>query len=90
MKVNIEELKKLNFDNGVTLLEENGYYDNGSGAPDGADARALKTGDRFLTDVYYTLDDKDGSEHTVSFTQEWEKGESEEEDRLIREYWGEV
>lgn len=89
MKVEIENLKELNYENGVALLEENGYYNSGSGAPDGADARAIKVGECFMTDIYYTLDDED-EEHTVSFVQEWEKGEAEEDDKLIKEYWGEV
>ncbi len=89
MKVMIEELKKLNYEDGVTLLEENGYFDAGSGAPDGAEARAIKVGDCFLTDIYYTLEDEDG-EYTVSFVQKWEKGESAEEDKLIEEFWEEA
>lgn len=89
MKKNIiEELKKMNFDTGVEFLSQNGYYENGSGAPDGADERALCVGDHFLTDVYYTSEDEDGNEHTISFVQEWEK--SQDEDILIKEYWEEL
>lgn len=90
MKIKIEELKKLNFEDGVELLKENGYYESGNGSPDGADARALKEGDHFLTDAYYTLEDEEGNEHTVSFVQKWEKGESESEDMLLEEYWDEA
>lgn len=90
MKIKVENLMNLNYENGVALLEKNGYYENGSGSPDGADARALKAGDRFFTDVYFVTEDEIGNEHTISFVQEWEKGESEEEDRLISERWEEV
>lgn len=90
MKVRIEELQGLSFDDGVKLLEENEYYESGSGAPDGAEERALKVGSNFWTDSYYTFEDEDGGEHTVSFAQEWEKGESREEDILLNEKWVEV
>lgn len=90
MKVDIDTLKGLNYDEGVKLLEENGYYDSGSGAPDGAEARAIKEGEHFWTDIYYTLEDENENEYTVSFAQEWEKGESAENDKLLCEFWEEV
>lgn len=93
MKVRIEELQGLSFDDGVKLLEENEYYESGSGAPDGAEERALKTGDSFWTDSYYTFEDEDGGEHIISFAQEWEKaGKAGEDgtDRLLQEKWMEV
>lgn len=91
MKIEMDELKKLNYDKGVELLKQSGYYESGSGAPDGVEARTLKKGDNFLTDIYYALDNENGDElHTVSFVQEWEKGETIEEDILIKEYWNEL
>lgn len=90
MKIRIEELQGLSFDDGVKLLEKNEYYNSGNGAPDGAEARDIKVGESFWTDIYYTLEDEDGGEHTVSFAQEWEKGETQEEDSLLQEKWTEV
>lgn len=90
MKVNVDMdiLKTLGYEDGVKVLKKLGYYESGSGAPDGAEARAIKPGNYFWTDIYYTLEDENGDEqHIVSFEQEWEKGEESENDKLIREFW---
>lgn len=89
-KVNIEELKKLNYDDGEKLLLTNEYVQNDAGRTDEAPLCD------YIEDIYYTLYDEEGEElHKVSYTRHMNKNNDAEnddgsEDFVVKEGWEEV
>lgn len=83
-KVDFEELKKLNYEEGVKLLEALGYV-----REDGADSEAAGIAER-VSDTYYVLyDEKEEEADRVSWVMYYNLiGEAEDEEMdIIKSGW---
>lgn len=84
-KVNFEELKKLNFEEGAKMLEALGYV-----REDGADSEAAGIAER-VSDTYYILydDEKEEEADRVSWVMYYNLiGEAEDEEMdIIKSGW---
>lgn len=89
-KVNVEELKKLNYEEGKKLLLANGYVQTDTGISE--DAPSCD----YISDEYFTLFDEDGEElHIVSYSQYMNKNDDPSNDDgsadiVVKEGWEEV
>lgn len=86
-KINVEELKGLNYEDGEKLLLANGYKQTQQAIDDEVNECD------YIVDTYFTLYDED--EHTISFIQYMNKNEEPANDDgssdfVVREYWDEV
>lgn len=89
-KANVEELKKLNYQDGVNLLTELGYVQNDTGITE-----EVPSCD-YIIDTYFILFDEDDEElHKVSYSQYMNKNNEPSNDDgnsdfVVKEEWQEV
>jgi len=84
-KINLEELKKMNFEYGEKTLMSLGYYCSGSGETESNISD-------YAVDTYYTLEDEDGNEiDIISFSQFLNGRDGEEqESEVSKEKWSRI
>lgn len=88
-KIELRNLKGLNYEEGSNLLLSSGYLQNDSACSDGADCD-------YILDTYFILFDDDGDEIDVkSFVQKFNKNEDalnddKSGDILLSERWDEA
>lgn len=85
-KINVEELKGLNYEDGEKLLLANGYKQTQQAIDDEVNECD------YIIDTYFTFGE---DEHTISFIQCMNKNEDPANDDgssdfVVREYWDEV
>lgn len=90
IKVNVEELKKLNYEDGKKLILANGYEQTNTGISE--DSPSCD----YISDEYFTLLGEDGEElHIVSYSQYMNKNDEPSNDDgsadiVVKEGWEEV
>jgi hypothetical protein len=79
-KIDIEELKKLNFDKGEKLLLDSGYVQNDAATTDG---------EEYLEDTYFTLYENGNEADVISYTEKLRYIENDEPECLAR-WWSRI